>query len=142
MNPASALAATTAGEPKYTCESRIAHASFEIPIRRTDCDFAFAVPVHDRDRCTFRNRAAAESRRRPPKFASRLWIQTSPAFPRSPPPDRIQRRPRRVRRECARLRPRRANLRSAHSHMKADTLSESAHAFAASPATTPLSSLR
>ena len=40
MKPASALAATTAGEREINERVTIAHAAFEIPIRGADCVFA------------------------------------------------------------------------------------------------------
>src|SRR6058998_3173170 len=108
INPASALAATTAGEPKYTYASR----------------FRLFAPDRALGRCKHRTRAAMLSRPRPAAFANRRSIPISLALRRLREPDKIPHRRQRGRPWRARLQQRHANPRNARSRMTINTPSE------------------
>src|SRR5213594_1938573 len=114
INPASALAATTAGEPKYTYASRS-------PMRPLKLRLVALIAISPF--CT-------RPRPRPAAFANRRSIPISLALRRLREPDKIPHRRQRGRPWRARLQQRHANPRNARSRMTINTHSEWAHVFA------------
>ena len=142
INPASALAATTAGEPRYTSASRSPMRPLKLRLVALIATSPFAnqpAAQTDARAATGRQRNRARIQQRFP-IAVGLGLRLH--FGARRQRDKIRRRRRLVRRARESLRPRRANPRSARSRTTSNTPSEWAHAFAPFPAATPSSSLR